>query len=225
MVKKGIPQEWLKALACVLMLVDHIGAVLVPDMRLRAVGRIAFPIFCFLLVEGAANTRDPKKYGRRLLLGAVLSELPFDYLFYGGVNWEHQNVMLTLAIGLWMITWARKRRQFMLPVCICFFLAEAIGCDYGGWGIALIAVFMISAEKSHEKLLQFLGMAFVFWCMDSYRMPIGAWRVPIQFFGLLAMVPISLYSGRKATGSKALQWGFYLFYPAHLAALWLINML
>ena len=84
--EKGIYQEELKLLACVTMLVDHIGAVLVPGFALRIIGRIAFPIFCFVLAEGAYHTRDPRKYGIRLLIGLLLSELHFDLLFSGRLD-------------------------------------------------------------------------------------------------------------------------------------------
>lgn len=225
MAKKGISQEVLKLIACVAMLLDHIGAVLIPGNGLRIIGRLAFPIYCFLLVEGVAHTHDLKKYGQRLLLGALLSEVPFDYLFYGGINWQHQSVMLTLLIGFLMIVWARKRRLYLLPFCICFFAAEFLCTDYGGFGIAVIAVFMVTAEKNYEKLLQVIGMVLIFWAMDSYRVAVFGMRIPIQMFALLAMLPISFYSGRKLTRSRAVQWSFYLFYPVHLAVLFLISLL
>lgn len=223
MEKKGVPQEGLKLIACITMLLDHIGAVFVPGYTLRIIGRISFPIFCYLLVEGAAHTRNPKRYGIRLLIGALLAELPFDLLFYGGFTWGHQSVMVTLLLGLIMVTWARIRGRYMLPFCLCFFAAEFMNTDYGCWGIALIGLFMITAEKSREKVLQLIGMALIFWLMDSYRIPVGPVRIPIQMFGLFAMIPIALYSGRKATANRAMQLGFYLFYPTHLMVLFLIE--
>ena len=222
MKKRGMSQEGLKGIACLAMLLDHIGAVFLPGYGLRIVGRIAFPIFCFLLVEDAAHTRDVKKYGRRLLVGALLSELPFDFLFYGGVTWEHQSVMVTLLLGLIMIAWSRKKNQYWLPFCLCFFAAELLNADYGCWGIGIIALFMLTAEKSREKLYQLAGMGLIFWMMDSYSVSILGLSIPIQMFGLLSMVPIGLYSGQKRTVSRGVQWAFYLFYPVHLLILWMI---
>lgn len=83
MPKRGLSQETLKIIACVTMLLDHIGATFCPGIGLRIVGRIAFPIYCFLLAEGVHYTHSPKKYGLRLLIGALLSEIPFDLLFFG----------------------------------------------------------------------------------------------------------------------------------------------
>lgn len=225
MKEKRISQEGLKLIACITMLIDHIGAVLVPGHGFRIVGRIAFPIYCFLLVEGAVHSRNLKKYGRRLLIGALLAELPFDYLFYGGITWEHQSVMITLLLGFLMVVWAKKRGNAMLSLPLCFFAAEFLRTDYGGWGIAMIGIFLITMEKSREKLWQILGLALIFWCMDSYRISLGVLQVPIQMFGLLSMVPIHFYSGRKITHSKAVQWVFYLFYPLHLLILFWISRL
>lgn len=223
MKKKGLSQEGLKLIACITMLIDHIGATLIPNMTLRAIGRISFPIYCFLLVEGIAHTRDVKKYGKRLLIGLLLSELPFDFLFYGGLTWRHQSVMVTLFLGYIMAAWSRKKGNILFPLAICFFTAEFLCTDYGGWGVALIAVFLFSAEKSHEKLLQLIGMGLIFWCMDSYRISILGHMVPIEMLGLLAMIPIALYSGRKTTYNKGIQWAFYLFYPAHLLILYFLG--
>ena len=98
--KFGLSQEGLKLIACVTMLIDHIGAVFFPyAIGLRIIGRISFPIYCFLLAEGVHHTRSPLKYGLRLLLVAVISELPYDFLFYGRFTWLRNSVMVTLLLG------------------------------------------------------------------------------------------------------------------------------
>ena len=221
--KKNLPQEILKLIACVTMLLDHIGAAILPSTGLRVIGRISFPIFCFLLAEGIAHTRNPKKYGLRLLIGALLAEVPFDLLFYGGLTFAHQNVMLTLLLGFLAAMWMKKTGKIMLPFAVCFFAAEFLRTDYGGYGIALIALFFISREHPYKVLIQLIGMALVMWMMNSMPVPIGPIRIPIQIFGVLAMVPIYLYSGEKITRNVWVQRVFYLFYPAHLAILFLIK--
>ena len=222
MEKKGISQEVLKTIACVTMLIDHIGAALVPSMELRVIGRLAFPIYCFLLAEGIAHTRDPKKYALRLGLGALLAEIPFDLLFYGELTFGYQSVMITLLLGFLMAMWARKSGHILLPFAVCFFAAELLHTDYGGYGVALIALFAVSADKPHKRLIQTLGMAVIMLLMGSIPVAVGGIRVPIQLFAVAAMVPICFYSGRKATSSVWVQRVFYLFYPVHLAVLWLI---
>ena len=220
--RKFLSQEWLKVIACFTMLADHIGAVFFPRLYwLRIVGRLAFPIYCFLLAEGAAHTGNPKKYGIRLLIGAVLSEFSFDYLFFGGITFAHQSVMVTLLIGFLMLMWMRKLSHFakILPLAVCFLVGELSCCDYGGWGIALIWVFAIAREEKYGWLIRILGMGLIFWLMDSGFVLLGSLRVPIQMFGLCSLVPLLLYSGKKSSPNPWLQRSFYLFYPVHMTVL------
>lgn len=218
--KDGLSQEMLKGIACVTMVLDHIGAVFVPGYTLRIIGRISFPIFCFLLAEGAPRTRSPGRYALRLGLSALLSELPFDMLFYGGIDWRHQSVMVTLLIGLVTVLGMKKLRILqLLPLAAGILLAELLHTDYGGFGVALIGLFSLVADHKWKNALGFIGMAVIFWAMDSVKVPVLGLIIPIQMFGLLAMVPIWLYSGRKVTGSRGVQMAFYLFYPVHLLIL------
>lgn len=224
MKKRWISQEGLKLLACVTMLIDHLGAVFFLWIGLRIIGRLAFPVYCFLLAEGAAHSRNHGRYCLRLLTGALLAELPFDLLFYGGVTWAHQSVMVTLLLGLVMILWWRKSGDFFLPFVLCFLGAELLHSDYGGWGVALIGLFATTANLAGGSWIQLGGMALIFLAMEPYRVELLGLRIPVQLFGVLAMVPIRLYSGRKLTGSKWLRRAFYLFYPVHLLVLLLIRM-
>lgn len=223
---RGLTQEGLKLIACVTMLIDHIGAALVPMMELRIIGRLAFPIYCFLLVEGMARTRNTKKYGIRLAIGAVLSEVPFDLLFFGSLTFAHQSVMITLLLGYLMMLWMRINPKMQLfAVFVCAGAAELLCTDYGAMGVLMIAVFALTANREDRLILQVLGVAALCWLIGGAYVRFSAFRVPVQIFGVLAMVPIWLYNGRKATRSKAVQWGFYLFYPVHLAVLLAVKLM
>lgn len=226
----GLSQEGLKAIACVTMLLDHIGAIFVPGYYtyyiLRILGRIAFPIYCFLLVEGVYHTRSPRKYALRLSLGAVISEIPFDLAFYGGPTLAHQNVMLTLLLGFCVVE-AGKRLpgwiQFPAALALAW-LAEWLGTDYGAWGVVLIFLFSLARQQHWPKWALVPVMGAVLLAMDSAAVPF-LWGLPIELFGLAALIPIFFYSGQKrraGQGSRLLGYGFY---PGHLLVLYALKML
>lgn len=225
MIQKRLSQESLKILACVTMLIDHVAAVFRLALKWRVIGRLSFPIYCFLLAEGAYHTRNPKKYALRLAIGALLSEIVFDFAFFGRFYWGHQNVMLTLLLGFFTL-----RAMEMFPdmfrkvlVVIPFALAAELLCtDYGWVGVALVALFALTRELPGRWPILAAGMAILFLSIPSATRMIFGIRVPIQIFGLAALVPIALYSGKKMTNNKAIQWAFYLFYPVHLLILWLL---
>lgn len=225
MEKRGLSQEALKAVACTTMLLDHIGATMVRGYTLRIIGRIAFPIFCFLMAEGAYHTKNPRKYCFRLVIGMLLSELPFDLAFRLKPTWEYQSVMVTLLLGFVVVEIIQNTRCDLLKLLAVgggFALAEWANTDYGGCGVLLIVLF----SQTRGKLwLQTIMLLLFAWVLNSARIPVGGYIIPIEMFSVLAMVPIALYSGRKATSSKVVQWGFYLFYPVHLTVLVFVRML
>lgn len=227
MKKRGLSQEELKIIACVTMLLDHIGAVFCSGIGLRIIGRVAFPIYCFLLAEGVHFTRNSKKYGLRLLIGALLSEIPFDLLFFGGLTFAHSSVMVTLLLGF-LFAQAAKRigsSGLQLLLVIPFAVAaELLGTDYGGWGVAMVALFVLSRGRKQARIIQTIGLAVICWMIGGLTLRVGVIHIPVEMAGLAALVPIFCYSGRKATESVWIQRGFYLFYPAHLTILLIIFM-
>ena len=231
MKKKILSQEWLKLIACITMLIDHFGYKILPCFSVpymvdlyyvcRIIGRISFPIYCFLLAEGVRHTHNPQRYILRLGVGAFLAELPYDLLFYGCINWERQNVMVTLTLGALMLLCMEKTEVKWLKLLLILpfaAAAEAANSNYGSCGIAMIAAFALLDRLP----LQFAAMLIINLMMDSANLFVYGIPVSVQLFGMLAMIPISLYSGRKLTRSPAVQWAFYLFYPIHLLILWVI---
>lgn len=239
---KCISQEGLKLLACMTMLLDHTGAVLVATAirsgvggtllrelytLLRTVGRMAFPIYCFLLAEGVHYTKNPHKYGLRLLISVFLAELPYDLALHNGFSWQNQSVMVTLLLGFLALE-SMKHCRYLLPkllIALPFsLLAELLNTDYGGKGIWLMVLFFLTREVKYGHLLQFLGMWFLF--SPGHRMALN-WlngiHITTQEWAVLALIPISLYSGEKQSHNKGLQWAFYLFYPLHLTLLWILK--
>lgn len=212
MLKKGFTGSDLKWIAIITMLIDHIGAVLFPDMHwMRYVGRIAFPVFCFLLVEGFYHTANVKRYLFRLLLFALISEIPYNLAFYHTVWYpEKQNVFFTLAIGLSLLWfWNREREPIFKAglLVIAMWLAEMLRTDYHGYGVLLIVMFQIVRERNKIWMILCGGWNFL-------------WKSTIQYAGILAIPLIALYNGERGNSMK---YFFYVFYPLHLIILYLIK--
>ena len=212
---RGLAQEDLKIIGCVTMVIDHLGALFFPWIGLRIVGRIAFPIFCFLIAQGVAHTKDLRRYLGRLEMFAVISEIPFDLAFYGGICLWRCNVMVTLSIGAAVLAVLRSDRAEWLKVVALLagaLLAQWLGADYGALGVLMIVLFSFKLPGWVDFLL--LGLSF--FCSGGGTVEVFLWVVPIQMFALLALVPIGMYSGRKRWRVPWEKWAFYGFYPAHL---------
>ena len=236
--RKGISQEGLKLLACVTMLCDHVGHVLVYPLAarsaqmaevylmLRIIGRLAFPIYCFLLTEGFCHTRNRGRYALRLGVGVLLAELPYDLMISGQFSWHSQSVMVTLLLGfgtLWVMEKCTGPGWKVLAAVPFALLAELLCCDYGWIGIILIMLFDLSRSYPRKNIIRCGGMLILFHQSAGWSLWFGNISVPVQAFGVLSMLFIASYDGRKQTQSKAAQLAFYLFYPAHMLVLYLIS--
>ncbi|MCI8708931.1 MAG: hypothetical protein HFG99_11175 [Dorea sp.] len=196
----------LKCIAILTMFIDHMGAVFFPgELMFRYIGRIAFPIFAFLLVEGYFHTRDVRRYMLRLGLFAVISEIPYDLAFRETIlEFEHQNVFFTLFIGVAMMYALEKSPQWQAKaaeVLLAMWAASLLCSDYRYKGILLIAVYYFLRGRKREEFVLGAGWNFL-------------WNWEIQGYGALASVPIAMYSGQRG---RSMKYFFYLFYPLHLA--------
>ena len=204
----------LKLLALTTMIIDHYGAIFQPgDLTFRLIGRLAFPIYCFLLVEGFFHTKDVKKYSIRLLVFALISELPFDYAFFGGIYWGHQNIFFTLFIGLLAMLLLQKYKDgnYVTRLLIglgAAFTATVLSTDYAYIGIIYILAFYYTNGIPVLKRLAIVAAIMFLTNM------IGS--SGLQQYSLLAMIPLMMYNGKPGVKNKALQISFYAAYPLHL---------
>lgn len=244
--KPGLTGSHLKWIAIITMFIDHIGAALLEigllpkiadavlagnsfdyvmadyhfwylfDDILRAIGRLAFPIFCFLLVEGFLHTKNEKKYAIRLGLFALISEIPFDLAFNGSfLEASHQNVFFTLFIGL-LVLIGHKYFEETLPLHLSWlrFIVALTGIlfavflrtDYDAFGIMLIVLLY---EFRNNRPLQCIAGAILMLFNSTT--------------GCLAFLLLWFYNGER--GKQLPKYFFYGFYPMHLLVLWLVRML
>lgn len=230
----------LKLIALITMLVDHIGAAVIEvgiiggynaeilnisyktalawwyfDVALRMIGRLAFPIYCFLLVEGFLHTSNVKKYGTRLLVFGLISEIPFDLAF--SQSWcdpGAQNVFFTLFLGLVALWFIRRYEGCVWKQAVSFLaccgIAWILKTDYDAYGVFLI-VFLYELRRLPKVSQVILSVIAL-----SYEATIA-----IQYLTtVLAVIPITMYNGEK--GRRWNKYLFYAFYPVHLIVLHII---
>ena len=219
----------LKLIAVLSMLIDHIALFLLPKYPefnillfsllgrnitvmylMRYVGRIAFPIFCFLITEGYIHTSNRKKYGINLFVFAFISEIPFDYAFSGGIFYNKQNVFFTLLFGYLSICLYEKFKNkpiisgalFMLLILI----SELFKADYGTRGVLMILLLYVLRNQNILKSIT--GMVLL--------------NKGIKC--IVTFIPICMYNGKRGfIKGKALKYSFYVFYPLHLAIIGMIR--
>ena len=238
--KRGLSGFALKLIAIIFMAIDHIGAVVVEsgilhsgdpekiqeilatdygqawyfiDGILRTAGRVAFPIFCFLLVEGFLHTRDVKRYLINLSVFALISEVFFDLaIFNTYLEFGYQNVYFTLAIGLLTLIGLKRyegvgKMQALVIAGGCA-LAILMRTDYSIIGILIIVCFYMLRNNKRSQFIAVGAISF----FESFF-----------YFGAaaLALIPIHFYNGER--GRSNFKYAFYIFYPAHLFLLFLIR--
>lgn len=205
----------LKVIAVLSMVVDHSAYYLLEDGTLlyetmRCIGRIAFPVFAFLIAEGFRHTRNRRRYFLQLLLFAVISEVPWYLL--DGADGTH-NVMFTLALGITALAAFEKLHEYRVFCCCVIlmiaWLAAWLGVDYEWRGILMIVIFYLLG-CSYKYASPFGRMTQLF-CAFPLIMHYGIAGA------LLACMVLCLYDGTRGFihGNTA-KYGFYSFYPAHL---------
>lgn len=246
----GITGFTLKMIAISTMLVDHVAAgigerIIYYDRErfpfvgehietfetiyeiMRIIGRMAFPIFCFLLVEGFIHTRSRLKYARNLLVFALISEIPFDLAFnYTYLEFESNNVFFTLFLGLLMMivleAISKKRKTddprpikryfryfikatgYAAVILVTMVISDfLLFPDYGASGIAAITAMYIL--RRHRLWGFGLGVALL-----------GLMAGSIEFYAMLMLIPVYFYNGKRGPQNGLIKFVFYWFYPVHL---------
>lgn len=201
--------------------------------RLEAVGTMAFPLFCFLLVEGFLHTKNKKRYISIMLIFAVITEIPFDISFFSWYSlkngtfpfyFEYQNVFFTLFLGL-IALWGIEKLSYkteinsnkiksillqIINVFIIAMVAKLIRCDYGSMGILIVVAFYLCRKNRIYQVLLFL----VVYMFTTGNQP--------TIYIILSCLIILLYNGKR--GKLKLKYFFYWFYPVHILILYLFTI-
>lgn len=198
------------------------------------IGSIAFPIFCFLLVEGFIHTKHLKKYFLLLFIFAFISEIPFDLAFFKRkmitaasmpFYLNYQNVFFTLFLGLTTIWGINKINKYFiggvvdkvfghifsfLLIATTSIFAERLMCDYGAYGVLLITALYLTRSN---RIYQVLSYVILFFLFEHY----------LNFPQLIIPIILLLYNGKR--GKLKLKYFGYIFYPAHLTILYILSLI
>ena len=202
-------------MALMAMFLDHLARIIFPDLYiLKVIGRLAFILYAFLLVEGFIHTRNKGKYLFRLLIFAIFSEIPYDWAFSNSLyDPFRQNVFFTLSAGLISLCIIDSKKissdvKILLIACLVT-ASNLFYFDYLYLGVLQVICFYVFRSN---KLKQFLtvGILNVFYMF----------RISTQAAAILGFVPIYLYNGERGKKTELL---YYIFYPAHLLIYWIVK--
>ena len=213
----------IKSIACLLMLIDHVGAILFPALVWpRVVGRIAFPLFAWLLANSWQHTSSRFRYICRLLTFAFLSQIPYLLAFQPDL-WRW-NIFVSLSAGFISLAWIDKRPGWLGWSGVAFFalLSEWLSFDHGAYAIATIVCFgnfrgSFQEMAAAQVVLVGLRQAIVYSLAWFEFFSFTEWWVWAQPIALSALLIIFCYNGRRGFASK---YAFYCFYPVHLLLLY-----
>ena len=217
----------IKLLACIFMVIDHIGYILFPQYIIfRVIGRLSFPIFAWFISLGYKHTRSVIGYMKRLGILALLYQLPL--IFFENLGKTPLNIFFTLFLGLLSIYIYDKEEKMVyriIKVLIIGLLAEFIKVDYGFYGIITIVLFHIF-NSSLIKLWKAQILLNVLYALITniylYYMNNNINRfVFIQIFSVMALVFVYFYNFNQGKKMKVF---FYSFYPVHIVVLYLISI-
>lgn len=209
------------------MLADHIGLALLPGVPvLRVIGRMSFVLYCFLLTEGFLHTRSRRAYLLRLLVLAVVSEVPYDlFLFAQPFYPLEQNVFFTLALSLCALHVVERGAQDQplrsVAVLIGLCLASMVlRVSYAWLGIMLCVCFYAYRESPLRRAAGVAAMELLYAASLLCGGEALSWALT-QLLALFSLFPIACYNGKR--GTRALRLFFYAAYPLSLLAIYAIR--
>jgi len=231
----------LKILACVFMLIDHVGLVFFPQYEwMRIVGRLSYPLFAFFIAEGCRYTKNKLRRFLSVFVLGVICELVFVVVQGQYLG----NILLTFSISIlliYLLQYAKKKylentkngvllfALFAVSIVLTFVFCRYVGVEYGFFGV-MTPVFVTlfddvsqdnkeSFRKPRKRLLSYVVFAVSLLMMSVYNPQLGS----IQLWCLLSIPLVLLYNGEK--GRYSFKYGFYIFYPLHIAVIQGIAML
>lgn len=236
---KILNHNHIKMLACILMLVDHVGYFLFPKiMMLRAIGRLAFPLFAYLIAEGCFYTRDKFKHLALMLTFGVICQVG---IYFDDPNARDVNVILTFTCSVVMIYLLDRFKKDLfsknwnavwsglafIAGVLCFWkISTKFSFDYDFRGMLVPVICSIFYKIPECKGKKYVDNMYVRLVLLAIGMIMVAMKNPLgnmEYLSLLSIIILLFYNGKK--GKLNLKYAFYVFYPAHIAIIYLIGMI
>lgn len=215
----------LKLIAACAMLIDHTAHIFFPyDIYLRCIGRLAFPIFAFMVAIGYSKTRNVKKYIVRMFIFALIAQIPYVYLIGDFKNIPF-NVIFTLLFGLISIYVIDKGNPLFavtIPIALAL-LAEFGGFDHSAFGVFMVIALYYTKDSKLLRNLSATILILLFTSTYLFTMGLNSFVWIIILFYLFAIPVINLYNEKKGISNTFTRWFFYVFYPGHILILVLLK--
>ena len=214
----------IKLVGAASMACDHIGMILLPGaVWLRYAGRLSMPLFAFMIAEGLRRTSDRGRYILRIAILGLICQAAYTAVTG---DWRYLNILITYSVASALTLTAGKAMEpgagaksvsvFLLTAAVSAALLVFFDLSYGIWAVMIIAV----SYFSQDRIVRLAAVTLILAGYSAVCAADGHW---LQFASLLAVPLMALYDGEK--GLKLPRYFFYVFYPAHLALLWLIRFL
>lgn len=206
---KKLSGNQLKIIALISMTIDHIGVQIYPQfIILRIIGRLAFPIFAYMIAEGCAHTKNRKKYLLTICLTAFLCQI----VYYFAERSLDQCILVTFSLSIMLIYITDRKNTILslLALTACFYVTQVVNIDYGFFGIILPLLIYIGKTSAQKLMLLATGLVLV-----------SLTNFSIQWYSLLSIPLIALYNGQR--GNFRMKNFFYIYYPLHLVIIYFIS--
>lgn len=217
----------LKMIAACAMLIDHTAHVFFPAaIYMRCIGRLAFPIFAFMVAMGYFYTKDIKKYMLRMFIFAIIAQIPYVYMV-GSFDPIPFNVIFTLLFGLVSI-YAIETGKPIIGITVTLMLAilaESGGFDHGAFGVFMVLAFYYTRNSRSLRNISAVTLILLFTLSYIAQLGILSFTWIIILFYLIPIPLIDLYNGKKGISNPFTKWFFYIFYPLHITVLVIIKFL
>lgn len=238
--RPSLDRNQIKYIAVIAMLIDHVAVFfLAPGIAeastarialyaaMRVIGRLTGPIMIFFLVEGFIHTSSRRKYGARLFVFGLLSQIPYVLSHYNKLFAADFNVIITLFILFLMLTAVEKiNNGFLNRAVVLALIAVTYWCDWGVIGPLMAWVFYQYHEDRKMQIQYYAAVCMIQLVSAATVLSMKGlhWYGELWQAGLFLVIPFLIwYNGRPGSRSAFSRWIFYIVYPLHLLIIWLIT--